>query len=356
MSYLVCHMQKIKAVGVKGIQFHNQRERESKTNPDIEKEKSHLNYDLHNKENINYNEKVKNIISKNVITDRAIRKDAVVTSSFIVTSDKDFFSNMSDLQQRNFFKESYDFLGKRYGENNIVYASVHLDEKTPHMHMGIVPVTEDNRLSAKSIFTRKELVDLQDEFHQHMIDKGFNIERGVSSDRKHMETKEFKAKTLDGNVKELELKMNSLQTDLKAVKTDLSQYNDISMAFDNINRLEGKEWLLNKKKMVLDKDDFEYLKNIAKKQLILENKFSHLAKENESLKDNVQEFGDYYKKSNNQISILKKEVKSKGDQLNIFHDFIKDNDMAKKLNDFLEERKKEMIKQKSIQKSWDLER
>ena len=48
MSYLICHMQKIKMPGLKGIQFHNQRERESKTNPDIEKEKSHLNYDLYN--------------------------------------------------------------------------------------------------------------------------------------------------------------------------------------------------------------------------------------------------------------------------------------------------------------------
>lgn len=356
MSYLVCHMQKVKAVGVKGIQFHNQRERESKTNPDIEKKKSHLNYDLSNQNNINYNEKVKDIISKNVITDRAIRKDAVVVSSFIVTSDSDYFKGINELEQRKFFKESYEFLGKRYGEENVVYASVHLDEKTPHMHMGIVPVTKDNRLSAKSIFTRKELISLQDDFHKHMTDKGFDLERGVSSDRKHMETKIFKAKTLDKNIKELEQKQNMLKNDLKAVRSDLSKYDDVMVGFEDINRLKGKEGLLNKQKVTLPKDDFEYLKNIAKKQLILENKFAYLEKENKSLRDNIQEFGDYYKKSKNQISILKKETKAQGEKLNIFHDFIKDNDIAKKLNEFLEEKKKEIIKQKSIQKSWDLER
>ncbi|MBJ7968236.1 plasmid recombination protein, partial [Bacillus cereus] len=40
-------MQKFKMRDVKGIQIHNQREKESHTNPDIEKEQSHLNYDLH---------------------------------------------------------------------------------------------------------------------------------------------------------------------------------------------------------------------------------------------------------------------------------------------------------------------
>lgn len=355
MSYLVCHMKKVKAVGVKGIQFHNQRERESKTNPDIEKEKSHLNYDLHNQQNINYNEKVKNIISENIITDRAIRKDAVVISSFIVTSDKGFFDGISDLAQHNFFKESYNFLGKRYGENNIVYASVHLDEKTPHMHMGIVPATEDNRLSAKSIFTRKELVSLQDDFHKYITDKGFNLERGVSSDREHMETKEFKAKTLDSKVNDLELEYNSLQKDLKAIKNDLSKYDDVDIDLDHINRLEGKQGLLNKQKIVLDTDDFEYLKTVAKKQLTLESKFGLLERENKNLKHDFEKAYDFYQKNKKQVPSLKKEIKVQEDKLDIFNDFIKDNNLAIKLNDFLEERKKEIMKQKAIQKSWDLE-
>src|SRR5699024_735114 len=61
MSYAVVRMQKMKSHDLKGIQFHNQRERESKTNDDIDKERSHENYDLKNDENINYNERVKDI-------------------------------------------------------------------------------------------------------------------------------------------------------------------------------------------------------------------------------------------------------------------------------------------------------
>ncbi|TFI09382.1 plasmid recombination protein, partial [Thiopseudomonas sp. 4R-3cl] len=62
MSYAVVRMQKMKSHDLKGMQFHNQRERGSKTNPDIDKNKTHENYDLVNSENVNYNERVKEII------------------------------------------------------------------------------------------------------------------------------------------------------------------------------------------------------------------------------------------------------------------------------------------------------
>uniref|UniRef100_UPI000AB0D16A plasmid recombination protein n=1 Tax=Sporosarcina koreensis TaxID=334735 RepID=UPI000AB0D16A len=52
MSYAVCRMQKMKSHDLKGIQFHNKRERESKTNPDIDKDKSNENYDFINDGNI----------------------------------------------------------------------------------------------------------------------------------------------------------------------------------------------------------------------------------------------------------------------------------------------------------------
>ncbi|PFZ67024.1 MobV family relaxase, partial [Bacillus pseudomycoides] len=129
---------------------------------------------------------------------RAIRKDAVVMCEFVVTSDRDFFERLSEEDpdsQKDFFEEAYNFLKERYGEQNIVHAVVHLDEKTPHMHVGMVPITEEKKLSAKQIFNRKELVSLQDDFHTHMVEKGFDLERGVSSDKKHIETARFKALT-----------------------------------------------------------------------------------------------------------------------------------------------------------------
>ncbi len=135
MSYLVCHIQKFKNSDVKGLQIHNQRESDKSKNIDIDKSKSHLNIDLHNDSSINYNKQVKKIIKQGYKGTKAIRKDAVVMTSTLVTSDNKFFSEMPLNKQLEFFKQSYEYFKNRYGYENIVSAVVHLDEKTPHMHL-----------------------------------------------------------------------------------------------------------------------------------------------------------------------------------------------------------------------------
>src|SRR5699024_12112789 len=93
----------VKSPGLKGMQFHNQRERESRTNEDIDRERTHENYDLQNDENINYNERVKDIIDSQKTGTRKTRKDAVLVNELLVTSDRDFFrseEHTSELQSR----------------------------------------------------------------------------------------------------------------------------------------------------------------------------------------------------------------------------------------------------------------
>src|SRR5699024_1511701 len=115
MSYAVCRMQKVKSAGLKGMQFHNQRERESRTNED---------YDLQNDENINYNERVKDIIDSQKTGTRKTRKDAVLVNELLVTSDRDFFERLDPGEQKRFFEESYKLFSERYGKQNIAYATV----------------------------------------------------------------------------------------------------------------------------------------------------------------------------------------------------------------------------------------
>ncbi|MEK4620767.1 MobV family relaxase [Bacillus sp. FSL K6-0273] len=192
MSYAVVRMAKMKSHDLKGIQFHNQRERESRTNPDIDKEKSKDNYDLVNDTDIDYNERVKEIIESQKTGTRKTRKDAVLVNEFIITSDRYFFEDLTPIQTKEFFKEAKEFFAERYGEKNVAYGVVHLDEQTPHMHLGVVPM-KDGRLQGKNVFNRNELLTLQDEFPKHMQKKGFDLERGEKgSTRKHLETTRFK--------------------------------------------------------------------------------------------------------------------------------------------------------------------
>ena len=95
MSYFACHVKKFKSNDVRGLQIHNQRESSNSKNNDIDSYRTILNYDLHNKDKINYNQRIKEIIAKGYKGTKAIRKDATVMTSTIVTSDKLFFDKLS---------------------------------------------------------------------------------------------------------------------------------------------------------------------------------------------------------------------------------------------------------------------
>src|SRR5699024_11388990 len=64
------------------------------------------------------------------------------------------FRSPEDTKQ--FFEYAKEFLEQEYGKDNLLYATVHMDEKTPHMHYGVVPITDDGRLSAKEVVGNKK--------------------------------------------------------------------------------------------------------------------------------------------------------------------------------------------------------
>lgn len=356
MSFAVVHMQKFKKNGVKGIQFHNQRERESKTNPDIDKTKSSLNYDIHNKNPINYNDTVKEIIKNNVVTNRAIRKDAVVMCNFIITSDKKFFDNLSQDQQKDFFKQSYDFFKERYGKEKIIAAPVHVDEKTPHMHLSLVPVTQDNKLSAKRLFDRNELRSLQDDFPKYMQSKGFNLERGIDAEgkNKHINTQKLKLMELENKLKSLEKERSIIQNDLKAFKNELKDIDNTKGYFEDINRIEVKYGLLNKG-LINDINGFENIKSLAKKAVVLENE-NHEKDKVIAQKDRyINELEKGLSKNSNSKSDLvyenlklKSKIKNYKVEYKYLADLIKDFNMIDEAKKYLEKRR-ELDKDKSME-------
>src|SRR5699024_8048114 len=135
---------------------------------------THENYDLQNDENINYNERVKDINDSQKTGTRKTRKDAVLVNELLVTSDRDFYERLDPGEQKRFVEESYKVFAERYGKQNIAYATVHNDEQTPHMHLGVVPM-RDGKLQGKNVFNRQELLWLQDKFPEHMKKQGFEL-------------------------------------------------------------------------------------------------------------------------------------------------------------------------------------
>jgi len=189
MAKIVARMAKMKSGNLGGIQRHNQRETSNHSNIDIDTERSHLNYDLVNDFPVKYDEHIREIINSQKISNRAVRKDAVLVDEWIITSEKNFFESVD---QQEFFQSAVDYFSNRCGAENIAYATVHLDETTPHMHLGIVPMLE-GRLSSKTVFSRQALRDIQEELPKFLQNRDFDIQRGLrGSERQHLSVPEYK--------------------------------------------------------------------------------------------------------------------------------------------------------------------
>src|SRR5699024_11735649 len=122
-------------------------------------ERTRENYDLKNDKNIDYNERVKEIIESQKTGTRKTRKDAVLVNELLVTSDRDFFEQLDPGEQKRFSEESYKLFSERYGKQNSAYATIHNDEQDTHMHLGVEPM-RDKKQKAKNMFNRQELVRL----------------------------------------------------------------------------------------------------------------------------------------------------------------------------------------------------
>lgn len=172
------------------MQAHNDRRYSKHSNKDIDVDKSHLNYDLVEAQG-SYAERYREQMRKYYKSSRKVRSDATVVDEWIFGADKDFFSNNSDEEQRRYFASIKDFMAERYG-NHVIYATVHVDEQTPHMHLGMVPLTADGRLSHKAIFNKTELTKIHRDLHKHLTQQGFELDAPDRSTREHLSVAEFK--------------------------------------------------------------------------------------------------------------------------------------------------------------------
>nr|WP_232787008.1 MobV family relaxase [Planococcus sp. MB-3u-03] len=351
VSFAVVRMQKMKSPDLKGMQFHNQRERESRTNPDIDPDREHLNYDLLHQEKIDYNKQVKDIIESQKVSERKTRKDAVLVNELLVTSDRKFFEGLDPAEQKRFFEESYNLFSERYGKQNIAYATIHNDEKTPHMHLGVVPM-RDGKLQGKNVFNRQELQWMQEEFPKHMQTLGFDVERGIASDRKHIEMSRFKALTLNEEIKTLEKETEALRNALTASK--------------KVDELQvSKPTLFDRNHVKLPVEDFEALKARAKATEAIESTIATHEKRFDDMFDAVvssdrkldQEKSktERLQKENSQLKQenqeLRKENKTLRSKLNLLVEFAKMH-----LNKFKEwQKEREQEKQKILARKRDQE-
>ncbi len=319
MSYAIFRVEPIyKLADLAQIGSHNKREKKAyKSNPDIDITKTKNNIELvplsekYIKGFYNLTKEYKKEHDKRMETMRDDRKktfkqmvdDAnnVVADELLFTSDNDFFKDMSKKQIKKWADTCMDFVYEDlgYAKEQILHATLHLDETTPHIHCVVVPLirkydkrsnSEKYTISKKQyIKSNTHLSELQDKYHQRLIDKGFDLKRGIkNSDNEHISIKEFKkiTKKLDTRME----KQNYLMT---------RDYEELE------EKLKTSKPTISGKEVKIDKDTYDILNNFmhTSKQVIKE------MPRNQALFKELTDYTKSYKDLEQERDNIKVEVK-----------------------------------------------
>lgn len=193
MSYAILRVAKIKSGQQASAKTaHNYREH-SLSN--VDREAPYPNREYLNHDKRDYGELADQRIAQ-VVT-RKVRADQVRAVEVIMTGSPEAFKRDEhgravDYSKSKWAQDNLHFLQNKYGKENVVSFTLHQDEKTPHVHAVIVPITADGRLAAKELFTPQTLRELQTEYAQAMTAHG--MERGIE----HSQTKHQAQRRLYG--------------------------------------------------------------------------------------------------------------------------------------------------------------
>lgn len=253
MSKCVLHMMKHDRGAVSGIQSHVNREHEPKTNRDIDPTRTAMNYHLIEPP-VSYHKAIKQRIDELPLM-RAVRKDAVLMCSFIVSSDRGYFDGLSQEQQRDFFSDAVKFFQDRYGKENVIAATVHMDEATPHMHLCLTPIRNE-RLSAKAIFTKQELRDLQTQFAAS-VGENHGLERGEENSKaEHLSELDYKLKMRTQELEAAGKQIAELVSAKEKLEKKAARFDELRKEFGTLGYEQS---LFSAKKVSVEKADLERL-------------------------------------------------------------------------------------------------
>ena len=218
-QYAILRFQKYKGPTVSRIEAHNERTKEVyASNPDIRTDLSKNNFHMATPQG-RYR-----AMSDRMIQEAGcrVRKDSVTVVEALITASPEFFAGKKPDEIKAFFDYAVEFMSTKQNPETFLSAVVHMDEKTPHMHLCFVPLTKDKRLSAKEVIgNKKKLTQWQDDFWKYMVKKYPDFERGESASetgRTHIPPRLFKQAAHLTHQKEKLVQLLSELTPLNAKK------------------------------------------------------------------------------------------------------------------------------------------
>lgn len=113
------------------------------------------------------------------------RKDANRLINIVFSASHEFFENATKEKIKEWEEATFKYACETFGKENIIYAVVHNDERTPHFHFCFTPIL-DNKLKSNHWFDGPaKIAKLHTDYAKAV--KSFGIKRGVKFEKSTQE-------------------------------------------------------------------------------------------------------------------------------------------------------------------------
>ena len=308
------------------IGSHNKREKKAyNSNPDIKQELSKNNielvpltekyvkgfYNLTNEYRKQHEEKQKaeRADRKKTFNQMLNKSRNVVADELLFTATSEFFKEMTIDDIKTWANTCMEFVYNDLGytKEQVLHSVVHLDEKTPHIHCVVVPLVKkfDNRTNTERYtITKKEYIkdkihlsQLQDMYHKRLIDKGYDLERGIKgSDNQNINIKQYKQMT-----KKLNHSLNVRNEKFDSAMSELEE-----------NMKSNKNTIFDKEYVKVKRETFDSMNKVideSKKIKEIQPKLQSIFDEVENYVNSYKSLEKQNKKYAKEVNILEKENK-----------------------------------------------
>lgn len=367
---LAWNTQKNKMSDVKGKEMEQERKGKI-SNPDIDLERTNLNFDFVNDDRTLYH-RVKSRVDDLKENGSRVQKNSVVMYSNVITVPKDVADAWGEEKTTKYFRSCYKFFCEEFGRENVVSAKVHFDETAPHMHLHFIPVNKENgKLQARVVMDRAKINYIHDKLPEYLKELGFYVVRGkgkttqnienIHEYKKVMDIIDQQKSRLDDMVQELDKTAAGVIQEKRQLKA-LQEIN--ATLYDALNAVKmdvketSQEFMKSKVDNFVAKDEITAVAN----QILNSNKvmFSESLKVNSSLvhqlldlvKDMYERFKEMY---NKQIELFKENRELKKENKTLKTELNQKRGLDRDLDREVQERAKLMITVSEIEKEREIE-
>lgn len=367
---LAWNTQKNKMSDVKGKEMEQERKGKI-SNPDIDLERTKLNFDFVNDDRTLYH-RVKSRVDDLKENGSRVQKNSVVMYSNVITVPKDVAEAWGEEKTTKYFKSCYKFFCEEFGRENVVSAKVHFDETAPHMHLHFLPVNKENgKLQARVVMDKAKINYIHDKLPEYLKELGFYVVRGkgkttqnienIHEYKKVMDIIDKQKSRLDDMVQELDKTAAGVIQEKRQLKA-LQEIN--ATLYDALNAVKmdvketSQEFMKSKVDNFVAKDEITAVAN----QILNSNKvmFSESLKVNSSLvhqlldlvKDMYERFKEMY---NKQIELFKENRELKKENKTLKTELNQKRGLSRDLDREVQERAKLMITVSEIEKELEIE-